>query len=109
MSDLTSAATILGTALGVAKPAVETACTLLENLLGEPAKVAGGMLADQVHWWQWRNRVRILHLAKQRLDERGVEAKVLPPGFLWAELLANAVSDESYRQARFCRVLAGPI
>jgi hypothetical protein len=44
------------TALG--RP-VETACNLIESLLGQPFKIAGDALSDQVRLWQWKNRLRI--------------------------------------------------
>jgi Abortive infection alpha len=123
MPDMTTAAVILGGAVAIAKPAVETACKLIENLLGEPCKVAGGMIADQIYLWQWTNRIQIANRAKQILDEQQVAAAVVPPGFLiplldsagnvddpelqemWARLLASTVVDIQNGHPAFINVL----
>jgi hypothetical protein len=112
MEDLKTAAAIIGSAVAIGKPVVETGCKLIENLLGEPCKVAGAMLADQVYAWQWENRIKIAHRAKVLLDQNSVAEKVLPPGFLiplldktgnvnqpelqemWAGLLASSCSND---------------
>ena len=57
MADPTTTLVILGGALAVSKPIVETSCRLIENLLGESLKVAGGMLADGTYIKQWTNRI----------------------------------------------------
>lgn len=112
MENLKTAAAIIGSALAIGKPVIETGCKLIESLLGEPCKVAGAMLADQVYLWQWTNRIKIAHRAKELLNQNNVAEKVLPPGFLiplldkigyvyqpalqkmWAGLLASACSDD---------------
>jgi len=83
MSELTTAATIIGGALTVAKPIVETGCKLVESLLGEPCKVAGSMLADQVYAWQWTNRINIAHRAQQIMDKTGSLPRFCPLAFLY--------------------------
>ncbi|MBU0718301.1 MAG: hypothetical protein KJ749_08640 [Planctomycetes bacterium] len=53
MPNITNTGAALGNALvALGKPVVETGCRLLEDLRGEPCKVAGEMLADQVYHWQ---------------------------------------------------------
>lgn len=112
MEDLKTAAAIIGSAVAIGKPVVETGCKLIENLLGEPCKVAGAMLADQVYLWQWTNRIKIAHRAKELLDQNKVAEKVLPLGFLiplldkigyvfqselqemWAGLIASSCSND---------------
>lgn len=42
---------------------VDTACKLIEALLGEPFRIAGDALADHVRMWQWKNRLRIVERA----------------------------------------------
>lgn len=102
---------------------VETACKLIENLLGEPFKIAGDALSDQVRMWQWQNRLRIADKAKAIMDERAIEARQLHPDFLlpyirecgdasdatvqesWARLLVAAVEDESNEHIAFVNIL----
>ena len=108
---------------GVAKPIAEAGAKLIENLLGEPCKVAGAMLSDQIYAWQWRNRVRIAARAKQIMDEQTTAEKVLPTGFLltlveeagkvedpdlqelWSRLLANGAADDAAQHPAFIDAL----
>lgn len=124
MSDLTTAAAVIGSALAVGKPVVETGCRLIESLLGEPCKVAGNLLADQVYAWQWKNRVTTFSRAKQIMDESGIPPGVLPKGFLlpaldacgnveetelqemWAQLIASSVAEPKHQHPSFIRILA---
>jgi hypothetical protein len=123
MSDMTTAATVLAAGLGVAKPVVETGCKLIENLLGEPCKVAGAMLEDQLYAWQWQNRIRIAERANALLEKNHVARRVLPPGFLvplldaagnvddpnlqelWAQLVAAAVEKDENVHPMFVEAL----
>jgi len=108
-SDLTTAMTILGGAIGVAKPVLEAGCRLLENVLGKPLKVAGGMLADQLYVWQWENRINFANRAQQLMDENGVAAKVLPRGFLIPLLEAAGNVDDPELQEMWARLLVSAV
>ncbi|UUO06945.1 DUF4393 domain-containing protein [Blastopirellula sp. J2-11] len=108
---------------GVLRPVSEAAASLLEKLLGEPCQLAGGILADQIYVWQWRNRISILHKAQAIVEKDQIAAKVLPPGFLlplidaagnvdedelqslWAGLLASAIEDSSSCNKAFVETL----
>ncbi|MCC5844565.1 MAG: DUF4393 domain-containing protein [Verrucomicrobia bacterium] len=115
--------TTLPEALSSLSRPVDTACTLIENLLGEPFKVAGDVLADQVRFWQWNNRVNILEKAQHKLQSRGISPRYLQLGFilpfvedcadaeeaklqdLWASLLASAVEKPDTEHVAFVHVL----
>lgn len=106
------------------KPVIELGCGLLKSLLGKPCQVAGEMMADQVYYWRWRNRVRIAERAAKLLAEREVAAKALPPGFLlplleragdcddedlqarWAALIASGVAEERHRHPAYSHLLS---
>lgn len=110
--------------LDLAKPLIDTGCKLIESLLGEPCKVAGNLLADQVYVWQWKNRVRSFARAKAIIDERHIPERVLPPGFLlplleaagnieepslqelWAQLLASGIANDEHLHPSFSIVLS---
>ena len=114
---------VLGAALELAKPVVDLGCQLIQDVLGKPLKVAGSMLVDQVYAWQWTNRISIARKAKQIMDDHGIAAQVLPPGFfvplligagdvgdpdlqeLWAQLLASAVYDSIHQHPAYSRIL----
>jgi hypothetical protein len=105
------------------KPLMETGAKLLESLLGEPCKVSGQLLSDQIYWWQWRNRIRIGARAKQIMETRRIATKVVPSGFLlplldasgnveqaelqelWANLIASAVEDSESAHPAFIETL----
>jgi predicted transcriptional regulator len=92
---------------------VDTACNLIEALLGEPFKIAGDALADHVRLWQWKNRLRIVDRAEEIMRQRGIHRRAVNPDFLlpfirdcgdtsaetlqeaWARLLSAAVEDDS--------------
>ena len=110
--------------LDVAKPAVETASRLIENLLGEPCRVLGGIASDTLLAWQWKNRVKIANRAGAIIDAEGIDARQVAPSFLlpwlnsagnidepdlqemWARLLATATSDAGIQQASFVSTLS---
>jgi hypothetical protein len=102
---------------------IETACTLIEKLLGKPFEIAGDALSDQVRMWQWQNRLRIADRAKAIMEERSVVERELRPDFLlpyirdsgdasdeslqdaWARLLVSAIEDESNEHIAFVNIL----
>ena len=108
---------------GLAKPVIESGCRLIESLLGEPCKLAGNILADQIQAWQWTNRIRIAHRAKKLLEKDHLAPKFVPPDFLlpvlenagnvsdpalqelWAQLLASAVADAKNQHPSFIHIL----
>jgi len=102
---------------------VNTACNLIEALLGEPFRIAGDALADNVRMWQWKNRVCIFDRAEEIMRQRGIKTRQLSPDFLlpfirdcgdmstktlqetWARLLAAAVDDKSNEHIAFVNTL----
>lgn len=123
MSDEEKSPSGWGAIAGAAKPAVETACRLVESLLGKPFKVAGGLAADQLQAWRWANRVRIFSRAQEIIDEKQEAADIVPPSFLlpalekagdvedsdlselWSQLIAKAASEETARHPAFVNIL----
>jgi len=124
LNEITTAASILVAGLGVAKPIVESGCKLIENLLGEPCKVSGNMIADEIYFWQWKNRIKILNQAQKMLDDNSVSAKVIPKGFLlplldkcgnvedpdlqemWAVLLTSGVKSKKHQHPSYINILS---
>ena len=123
MSDPITTLSVAGRILDLPKPVVETGCKLVESLLGEPCKIAGEMLADQLYFWQWLNRVRMANRADAVMKANGIAVRVLPPGFLvpllqaagdvddpelqemWANLLASGAADEKHCHPAFIHAL----
>ena len=102
---------------------IDTACNLLDSLLGEPFRIAGSALSDQVAYWQWTNRVTILEKFERRRKSCQLSCQVLPPEFLlpfirecgdtsddglqeaWAALLAAALQDDTNQYVGFIHIL----
>ncbi len=117
------AVAILRTIAGLPAPIVESAVQLVESLLGEPLKVVGAAIADQVEMWKWQNRVRMAARAREIIEEEAVATRVVPPAFLlpvieaagyadhptllemWAQLTASGVKDDAAQQPIFTRLL----
>ena len=93
-------------ATDVAKPIVEKAVEFAENLLGEPLRVAGGMLADQLYAHQTANRIRILERVSSKVAESGVKPDQAATGFLLAALEAGGQADTDELQDKWADLLA---
>jgi hypothetical protein len=110
-------------ALELAKPLVETACSLISKLLDRPFRLASGIVSDELNYWRWRNRVRIFSRAQQVLERHSLAARVVSPSFmlpllesagdvedddlqsLWATLIVNASQDAVHRHPAFIDIL----
>lgn len=102
---------------------VDTACNLIEALLGEPFKIAGDALSDHVRMWQWKNRLRIMDRADEIMRQRAIQNREMNPEFLlpfvrecgdasskslqetWARLLTAAIENESNEHIAFVNTL----
>jgi len=91
------------------KPLLESGAKLIDNLLGEPFKVAGGMLSDQVYCWRIQRMAKIAAKAKKMLEAAGVEPRALPPGFLIPFLEASSVCDGEDLENLFAKILASSV
>lgn len=96
-------------ALGLAEPVVQTACRLVENLLGPASREAGGLLQDQFRAWRVANRQRIAVKADARLTEMGLPPRVLPAGFLLPLLEQCGDAEEDELQDMWARLITGAI
>lgn len=99
----------LSKALDLAQPVVDTACGLIESLLGKPCAVAGELLSDQVYAWQCRNRFRIAAQAQKLLKADGTDLRVLPTGFLMPLLEASGNAEEPEIQEMWATLLASAV
>lgn len=115
---------LMVSALQLARPVVETGCRLIETVSGEPLRVLGDMLADNLYMRQWRGRIKMADRAQEILDADGVAPRVLPDGFLspllyhagwtgddeiaelWARLLAAGIAADQHQHPGFVGVLS---
>lgn len=115
---------IEATALFAVNPELaKSAVGLIDKLLGKPCEVAGAMIADQLYFWQWKNRIKIAEKAQKILKQKEIAAKVLPAGFLvplldaagnvedetlqdmWASLLVSGVENDQHQHPAFVSIL----
>ena len=96
---------------------------LLGLLLEQPVDVAGGIAADELSYWRWRNRIHILDRVQRIAEARGIpiqkpsrqfslmwlndagliEEEVLQQ--LWAELLVSAMHEKDGEHPSFIDTL----
>jgi hypothetical protein len=102
---------------------IDTVCTLLENILSIPTKRLGDLLGDQIVYWQWSNRIKILEKASAKIAAKGIKMRILPQDFVvpfirdcgdaenqdlqewWAEMLASSIQDDSLNHIGFVKTL----
>jgi len=107
----------------LARPAVDEGVKLMHDLLGEPFKIAGSMLADQAYAWKVGNQIRIAQKLKAKLDAAGIPPRQVATGFLltameaagnvgdptmqemWANLLAAGVADDKNQHPMYIDAL----
>lgn len=96
---------------------------LVSAFLREPCSEAGGLLAEQIQYIRWKNRVAVAVKGKALLEKLGLKAKPLPASFalpffeeagdvedetlqdLWAGLLASAASKDVQSMPRFRKTI----
>jgi hypothetical protein len=103
-----AAASVVGGQLGGISALARTVAELVEGLLGEPFRVAGGVLFDQLQVWQWRNRIRIMRRSRDLLAETA-STGVAPPSFLLPLLDAAGTVDEPSLQELWAQLLAAGV
>jgi len=109
--------------LELPKPIIESGINLINSLIKKPFSLTGGILADQIGVWKWRNRIRIAHKAVAILKEDKLATKILPPSFLlpfleesgnvddpdlqemWAHLLASSIMADSNCHPAYIQIL----
>jgi hypothetical protein len=81
----------------------------LEGLVPEFVKEGGGILADKVRYWRWKNQINIVMRAKTHIDNLGLQPK-FPPLKIIVPLLESASleEDESIQQM-WSRLLASAL
>src|SRR5258706_10944326 len=88
------AAATIAAAAQLGKPVVQKGCDFVDAVLGKPLKAVGGILADEISFWRWKNRLKIAARAKDILDSKKVQVDVLPPSFLLPLLDAAGNVDD---------------
>ena len=87
-------------------PLLTKGVEFLDSLVGEPIRIAGGMLSDQLYAWRWQNRIRIGAKARQKVEEVRGNTVPVPPAFLLPFLEAAGDVDSEELQDLWARLLA---
>lgn len=104
---------------GTLKPLITSGAKLIDDLLGEPLKIAGGMLADRMYISRLQQAAIMAGKAQLIMEKHGVKPTQLPTSFLipfldaastssseeindlFAELLVSAIQDDIYQHPIF--------
>ena len=87
--------------------AAATARHYLDKLLGAGLEQGGGLIADTVGFWRFKNTVNIILKAKAFLESKGVvEPQRVPPKIAAAILDAGSLETEDTMQQRWAALLA---
>lgn len=107
------------------KPLTTVTGRILENLMEEPTKELGGLLADRLRARRVENLRGLAARTTAKLGDRELLDAPIPLGFLgpaiegakdvdepdlqelWAELIANGAADDENQQPRHIQTLAG--
>lgn len=90
----------------VLEEAAKVAKDYLDKLLSPGLDQAGGILADRVAFWRFKNRVSIILQAKAFLEAKGLSPKQVPMKAAYAILEAGSLEDDQEMQARWAAMLA---
>lgn len=96
----------------VSKQLINKASEFLEKIVNPPLKELGGLLADKVKFWRFKNQINTIIKAENFISKKGIQPKKIRLKTLfqlleyssweedpdmqtkWASLLANAVNPE---------------
>lgn len=96
-------------AIDVAEPVVKKATKLLDSLLGGPLREAGALIGDEIHAIRCRRRISMIARTAEILEERKVEPKALPPGFVASVLEGAGNADDDELQELWAQLLASSV
>jgi hypothetical protein len=86
--------------------AAKAAKDYLDKLVSPGLEEGGGIIADTVAYWRFKNRVNLVLKAKAFLEAKGLEPKRLLPKVVAPLLEAGSLEEESEMQDRWAALLA---
>lgn len=94
----------------IAGKAIEEAAELAKEFLGKVANPAleetGGLMADTVKFWRFKNQVNLLLKAKAFLESKGLDPKMILPKTLAPLLEAGSLETDPAMQDMWANLLA---
>jgi hypothetical protein len=65
----------------------------IDAIIGPPLEEIGGILADRIRLWRYKNQIGILIKAREYNDRKGISPKTIP-----VKTLANLIEASSYEE-----------
>lgn len=90
----------------VLQPSIELAIEFLLEIVSPPAQELGELLADQVRSWRFKNQIKILNKAKDKLKESGISPGKVPLKILVPLLDSGSLEEEESMTDRWANLLA---
>lgn len=88
------------------KELVEKATDFLGRLVNPPLEELGGLLADHVKFWGFKNQVNLLAKAEKFLEEKGVSPQQIPLKTIVPLLDDSSLEEDASMQDRWASLLA---
>lgn len=84
----------------------DKALEFLGKVVNPPLKELGGLLADNVKFWRYKNQVNIIFKAKSFLEEKGIQPGKIPLKILAPLLEHSSWEEDSDMQTKWASLLA---
>ena len=88
---------------------IYTASEFLQKVVNPPLEELGGLLADKIRFWRFKNQMEIILKAQNYLEDKRIQPKKIPLKTL-ASLLTNCSwEEEEYMKTKWAALLANTI
>ncbi|MCK4785868.1 MAG: DUF4393 domain-containing protein [Desulfobacteraceae bacterium] len=82
------------------------ASEFVDEIIKPPLKEVGGLLADSVRFWRYKNQVNIILKAKEFLEKKRIKPKKIPIKSLASLLENSSLEEEESMQIKWASLLA---
>ena len=79
---------------------------ILDKIVPDSVKNAGGILSDTVRYWRWCNQINILKKVKRKIESEGLNVKKVPLRVLVPLIENSSLEEEEGMQERWANLLA---
>lgn len=87
----------------------DKAAEFLGKLVNPPLKELGGLMADKVRFWRFKNQVNIILQAKTFLEQKGIQPRKVPLKTLAPLLEHSSWEEDSDMQTKWASLLANAV
>ncbi len=79
------------------------------GIIPDFVKEGGGILADTVRFWRWKNQVNIIKKVKEKVEKSGLAKKQVPLKILLPLIENSALEEEETIQDKWANILANAV